>query len=277
MSAKKINAAYVIAFVLLIIFIVLLVFFTNSGAVQLSLPLYFFLLVICDLGATFFLASVLKSSAEYSGNVLKGNLKITGPAVIFLVILLIGYKYKPIEKEDPFDLTFIVSYFEKGIPEKQKGSIRIELDNNPRELPVDEENKVVFTNIDHRYLGKMIPVSSNIPGFTISTGKDTLIKIPDNILPVIRLSLNKLIDSTLFSGYVFKKNQKGPPLPVKNATLNFMEFGKIVNSDDEGFFKIYLPSKTGDNSNLVIMNNGKWLFSDRVVLSDNMQILVDDN
>jgi hypothetical protein len=66
-------------------------------------------------------------------------------------------------------------------------------------------------------------------------------------------------------------------LPVKNATLNFMQFGKIVNSDDEGFFKIYLPSKTGDNSNLVIMSNGKWLFSDRVVLSDNMQILVDGN
>jgi hypothetical protein len=259
----------------LIIFIFLLVFVTNRGTIQLSMPLYFFLLVICDLGATFFLSAALKSSAEYSGNVLKGNLKITGAAVIFLVILLIGYKYKPVVKDDPFDLTFIVSYFENGIPVKQPGSIRIELDNNPRELPIDAENKVVFTNIDSRYLGKMIPVSSNIPGFRISGQKDTMIEIPDKPLPVIRLSLDKVIDSTLFSGYVFKKNQKGPPLPVENATLNFMDFGKIVNSDDDGFFKIYLPSKIGNNSNLVVLKNGKWLFSDRIILSDNMQILVD--
>lgn len=275
MSAKKINPAYVIAFILLIIFIFLLVFVTYRGTIQLSMPLYFFLLVICDLGATFFLASALKSSAEYSGNVLKGNLKITGPAVIFLVILLIGYKYKPVVKDDPFDLTFIVSYSVIGTPEKQPGTIRIELDNNPRELPIDAENKVVFTNIDSRYLGKTIPVSSNIPGFRISAQKDTMIEIPDKPLPVIRLSLDKVIDSTLFSGYVFKKNQKGPPLPVENATLNFMDFGKMVNSDVDGFFKIYLPSKVGNNSNLVVLKDGKWLFSDRVILSDNIQILVD--
>ena len=275
MRAKKINASYLTAFILLIIFIFLLVFVTNRGTIQLSMPLYFFLLVICDLGATFFLSAALKSSAEYSGNVLKGNLKITGAAVIFLVILLIGYKYKPVVKDEPFDLTFIVSNFENGTPEKQQGSIRIELDNNPRELPIDAENKVVFTNIDSRYLGKMIPVSSNIPGFRISGQKDTMIEIPDKPLPVIRLTLDKVIDSTLFSGYVFKKNQKGSPLPVENATLNFMDFGKMVISDNDGFFKIYLPSKIGNNSNLVVLKNGKWLFSDRITLSDNMQILVD--
>jgi hypothetical protein len=275
MAEKKINASYLTAFILLIIFIFLLVFVTNRGTIQLSMPLYFFLLVICDLGATFFLSAALKSTAEYSGNVLKGNLKITGAAVIFLVILLIGYKYKPVVKDDPFDLTFIVSYSENSIPQKQSGSIRIELDNNPRELPVDAENKVVFTNIDSRYLGKMIPVSSNIPGFRISTKNDTMIEIPDKPLPVIRLSLDKVIDSTLFSGYVFKKNQKGPPLPVQNASLNFMDFGKMVNSDDDGFFKIYLPSKIGNNSSLVVLKDGKWLFSDRIILSDNMQILID--
>lgn len=275
MRAKKINASYLTAFILLIIFIFLLVFVTNRGTIQLSMPLYFFLLVICDLGATFFLSAALKSSAEYSGNVLKGNLKITGAAVIFLVILLIGYKYKPVVKDEPFDLTFIVSNFENGTTEKQQGSIRIELDNNPRELPIDAENKVVFTNIDSRYLGKMIPVSSNIPGFRISGQKDTMIEIPDKPLPVIRLTLDKVIDSTLFSGYVFKKNQKGSPLPVENATLNFMDFGKLVISDNDGFFKIYLPSKIGNNSNLVVLKNGKWLFSDRITLSDNMQILVD--
>jgi hypothetical protein len=275
MAAKKINASYFTAFILLIIFIFLLVFVTNRGTIQLSISLYFFLLVICDLGATFFLSAALKSSAEYSGNVLKGNLKITGAAVIFLVILLIGYKYKPVVKDDPFDLTFIVSYSENGTPEKQPGSIRIELDNNPRELPIDAENKVVFTNIDSRYLGKMIPVSSNISGFRISAQKDTMIEIPDKPLPVIRLSLDKVIDSTLFSGYVFKKNQKGPPLPIQNASLNFMDFGKIVNSDNDGFFKIYLPSKIGNNSNLVVLKDGKWLFSDRIILSDNIQILVD--
>jgi hypothetical protein len=269
---KKINWIFITLAFLLLFLLFFFIVVSYQGKIRLSMPVYFFLLIVCDLAVTGFLTNALKSSAEYSGNVYKGNLKISGAALIFIIILIIGYKYKPNQQEQPFDLTFIITSAEKQ--QNYKGTVRIELGNSPRKQPIDEEDKAIFPNIDARYLGESIPVSVQIEGYKSKI--DTFITIPDEPLPAIRLSVSKSIDSTLFSGYVFKSNPGKKFVPISNAVLNFPDFDKKVMTDSTGYFKLYLPLKTGSSSTITIFKNNNWIFSDRVTLSNNMQILTNE-
>jgi hypothetical protein len=276
MADKKNSWVYITLLLISVFGVFLLIFISYQDQVHLSLPVYFFLLILCDLAATAFLTGAMKSTAEWSGNVLKGNLKLTGPAVVFILILLIGYRYRPIPKDDPFDFTIILldpSGSHMGFP---GDSIQITLANDIRNAPVNNDGKAVFYNVDARYLGKPIPLSAKIEGFKISRLADTLITIPNSYLPVVRLTLTPTEDSSLFSGLLLRRNPDNRPIPIPLAILNFTEYSRTVISDSLGRFIIYLKAKNGEGADINVFKQQKLIFSGKIPLSKNMQILADE-
>lgn len=242
-----------------------------SADINISSTTYFFLLIVADLCVTGFLTGALQSSADYEGNVYHGKLKLSGAVVVFLVILGAGYKFRPLPKNEPFDLT-IYAYGEKGRSQPLKnGIIRVQVGNETKSSAIDTNGRAVINNINPDYLGKKITLMSSVPDYHINAG-DTQIVVPQKSLPVIYLPLVPDNDSLLVKGNVFTKNKK----IVKNLVLDFADFSKKTITDSDGNFSLYLPLKAGDKTSLLIKNNDRIIFNHDIIIDDFLNIQVDD-
>src|SRR5215217_3668937 len=65
---------------------------------------YFFLLIPLALASAAFLFGALRSSAKYTGKNYGGTLELGGPVVVLLLIVGLGYKFRPQEKSFGFTL-----------------------------------------------------------------------------------------------------------------------------------------------------------------------------
>ncbi|GAA0547378.1 hypothetical protein [Chitinophaga japonensis] len=271
MDRKRIPWLYItlLGFMLLLLFI--LIFARQPAISKLSPSAYFFLLVICDLAATAFLTGAMKSAASYIGKVMHGTLKLAGPPVVFFLILLIGYRYRPVKEGHPFDLTIFVSHATAD-PARIAGVLRVHVKNDIKSAVLDKDGRAIFTNINPEYLGRPIAVTAEIEGYRISRSNDTTVTIPDESLPVVRLKLYPMADSVLYTGFILRHNRE----PVADAVVNFIEHVRNARTDENGMFKVYLPAKPGDRTDIMVFEAGILQYSDRIYLGKNIKISLDD-
>ncbi len=85
-----------------------------GSRINLTSPVYFFLIIMLELFATAFLAGAMRSVAKYNANFNNRSLMVAGPAVIFFIILYIGFKYKPVEKNGLISLSVLVTGIDKN-------------------------------------------------------------------------------------------------------------------------------------------------------------------
>jgi len=273
---KKNKWLYVSLAAMILLLLFWFIFSVSQSRITLSLPLYFFLLIIADLSATAFLTGAMRSTAQYEGNVFKGKLSLTGPAVVFFIILILGYRYRPVSMASPFDLTIFVQKPDKiNDTHFDNAELIIYDGNEPKHAAIDNDGRALFVNVNPSYLGNPIQVSSKIEGYSISTKNDTSVLIPKNPSPVIRLSLIVVNDSILVSGNVYRKH-KNTLWPVPNANLFFVEYNKKTKTEDNGNFAIYLPAKLGDMTSLDIYKNDTLKFSSKVYLSKVLKLTYDE-
>lgn len=232
---------------------------------------YFFLLVIAALSATAFLSGALKSTSQYEGNVYKGKLKLGGPIVVFVLILLIGYKFRPVSREAPFDLT-IYAYGAGGKSDPVKeGIIRLQEGNETKSGLLDSNGRVVLNNINPSYLGQNVLITSSVENYHIASG-DTEIQVPRKNNPVIFLPMIPNRDSLLVSGTVTKKNHA----LLTKAVLQFTEFSVSTTTDSLGGFSVYLPTKKGRNTGLIIRSGDAIVYNSNIILGGFLNISVDE-
>ena len=264
---------YITLALFVLFIIVLFIVISYQQRIRLSMPVYFFLLTIAALAATAFLTGALKSSAEYSGTLAKGNLRITGSIVVFLLIIFTGYRFRPLPEAAAFDLTMLLRNPISRPDRPLNGTVQIILDNDIRSEAIDARGKAVFANLNPGYAGKLVPVSADIEGFRISNAKDTMVTIPEGPLPVIRLTLFEVADSALFSGYLLRTNPGKPSGIIAGARLLFNDFDKIAETDSAGRFRIYLNAKTGEPTHVDAFLGNRMIFSGKASLSRTMQII----
>ncbi|MFI5152530.1 MAG: hypothetical protein ACHQET_04305 [Chitinophagales bacterium] len=274
-TASKNNWLYPVLLILAMGLISVLIIFSYQNKLNLPLPLYFLILLICDLAATALLTRWMNSSAEWSGQVMKGNLKITGSIVVFLLILGAGYRFRPTQ-EDPFSLTIMLFDPNNAKTMFQHDTIQIAFENLLREEPVSNQGEAVFLNVDSRYHGRQVHLLARMDGFRISSSSDTLIIIPHSTSAVIRIPVYPTNDSALFGGLVFKRKQNRSPIPIAGAVLHFTDFNRNAQTDSLGQFSIWLKAKAGEVSPVAISRNQKWIFTGKVALTKNIQILTDE-
>jgi len=252
------------------------IFSVSKSRIALSMPLYFFLLIIADLGATAFLSGAMRSTATYEGNIFKGKLNLTGPAVVFFIILILGYKYRPVNEVAPFDLTiYVVKPDKVNDTNFENAELTIYDGNEPKHAAIDRDGRALFVNVNPVYLGSQIEISCKIEGYKISEKKDTSILIPKTPSPVVKLSLIAVNDSVLITGNVYQK-KKNTLWPVINAVLFFVEYNKKVQSGDNGSFSVYLPAKLGDQTSLDIYKNDTLKFSSKTYLAKVLKLTIDE-
>jgi hypothetical protein len=99
-----ISGAVFIVFILLALFLG----FFGDALSHLKTSTYFFLLIPLALMAAAFLFGAMRSHAKYSGKIYGGTLELGGPVVLLFLVIYAGYKFRPVEKDNPFSITLNV-------------------------------------------------------------------------------------------------------------------------------------------------------------------------
>lgn len=214
---------------------------------EITTPVYFFLLVVAALSATGFLTGALRSQAKYSGKVYNGKLYLSGPALVFIVIVFIGYKFRPVEKQGPLTLT-VNLYGPAGRGETiTTGSVKVMFNGDARVENITSEGQVIFGQIDPSFRNKEIRIIPQVEKYFLRSG-DTTVVLPDNEFAVVDVQLQKKEEKTIVRGLITSENG----VPVNNAMVNFLFFGKSVTTNEQGSFEIELPLPEGAETEVAI-------------------------
>ncbi len=230
------------------------IFFTDKLN-NISLPLYYFLLVIAGFIAAAFLSGALKSKARYSGKVMGGNLDLAGPVVIFALIIYMGYLFRPVASFTSFKITVFGDETKSNLI--NTGTIKILL-NKP-----DSQNiyngLAQFTDVPSEFINKEVTVIPFVDGYYSDA---VPLKIENTGVPS-EIHLRKKPDSVSISGLVVNKKGNGVP----NAIIIFENGFARDTSDAYGNFHISLPFKEGHESDVRVYVNNAIVYNNQQTLS----------
>ncbi len=118
------------------------------------------LLLGCAVGAGAF--QLTRSYATYKGKVLGGELRIGGPAVLALVVLVLGFKLAP-PVSLPFDFSVLVQDASQPpnppLALEAGAKLRLDLGADRREEAIGPKGEVRFVAIPTTQMGRSVPVS----------------------------------------------------------------------------------------------------------------------
>jgi hypothetical protein len=245
-SLKWVYISGVASLLFLVLAIGMIFFSSRLVEMGITKSIYYIVLIPVGLTSAAFLFGALRSTAKYSGKTSFGSIELTGPAVIFCLVVIGGFYFAAPESE--FLLT--VRTVNSNDPQEilSDGSIIVDLGDQRFNKMLNENGEVMFAGIPSRFLGKSVNIISQIKGYKIKGSSS--IKIPEE--RVIYLELEERSDSTLLRGRVV--NEIGNPV---DSVLIDIESGLAsVISDESGLFTILVPASKGETLLLTALKNG---------------------
>jgi len=230
----------------LLLAILMIVFAPDITGAGITKSIYYIVLIPVGLASAAFLFGALRSSAKYSGKTSYGSIELTGPVVIFCLVVIGGFYFATPDSE--FSLTIRTSIVNE--PEKilSYGSLILDIGEQRLDKQINENGEVTFAGVPSRYLGKSINIIPQIKGYKIKGS--SLISIPDN--HIIYLELEERRDSTLLRGRVI--NETGNP--VDSVSIDIESGLASTVTDENGLFSIIVPAAKGETVLLTALKNG---------------------
>jgi hypothetical protein len=262
-KTSPINWLYIslAGFILFLLFFYFLVL--DSKQVNISMPLYFILVILIALVATAFLAGAMKSTARFKSTAQNRSLYLSGPAVIFFIILYIGYKYRPTLSQEPLSLSVLVS---TGANELLKeGSVSVRVAQFSSTKKIDHEGTALFTGINPNYKGHKVEIGLDVPGYYLAGGKTFTLSESENYTN-LTISLNKTKDITRLHGRVISLPER---TGIAGATIYFQGADTVIKTDETGSFTAKLPLKSGSEIRIIATKGNKEIYNSLRTISDN--------
>ena len=236
----------------------------NNKQINISLPVYFILLTFIALIATAFLAGAMKSVATYNLKTQNRSLYLSGPAVIFFIILYIGYKYRPIASEGALTLTLIFTEKSKTVKVINSGVVNIKTGLYFSTKRITDDGTVFFTGINSDYKGKAVDISVDVPGYSLNADSVYRLSETDNDTQYT-IHLTKEQDLVNVKGRVIK-------LPMReglaNVSVQFEKLNNPVTTDSSGNFSAIIPVKSGTEIRVIAINHKKEIYNSLVNVYD---------
>lgn len=230
--------------------------FVNASA-------YFFLLIPLALVCAAFLFGALHSHAKYTGKAYNGNLELGGPVVVLAIIILLGFKFRPQERE----FSYTINVFESKDTTEVIREGYVELFFGTGHIVKNiSDGQSVFSELPSSYKGKGVVLITKVKGYI--TKRQRVIMPFENIAQDI--FLDKIKDSVLVHGLI--KNAKGKP--VRDAALIFADGLLKTTSDSYGNFSATMPLKDGDEVPLRVYINEKLQYDNLVILSNHVSLKI---
>ncbi|MCX6580056.1 MAG: carboxypeptidase-like regulatory domain-containing protein [Candidatus Aminicenantes bacterium] len=203
---------------------------------------FYILLIPLGLSAAAFLFGAMKGFAAFTGKVFSGKLEITGPGVVFFLVIILGFNLIP--ENRPFDFTIYLKDGEgKTVLKKDQAYVRLLLDNNPVTGQTDENGAVDFKGIPPKFMGSTVPVELEAKRWTFVNEKmsTTCVLQGNHAILVVQkdASISKL------SGLV--TDEEGRFIAGAKVVVKGIE----ANTDAKGWFLLKIPLEKQEEKQLV--------------------------
>ena len=248
----------------LVLAILMIMFAPNITGMGITKSIFYIVLIPVGLTSAAFLFGALRSSAKYSGKTSYGSIELTGPVVIFCLVVIGGFYFASPESE--FLLTIRTNVVDEPDKILSYGSLILDIGDQRIDKKLGENGEVSFAGVPSRYLGKPVNIIPQIKGYKIKGS--SLISIPDN--RIIYLALEERRDSTLLRGRVI--NETGNPV---DSVLIDIESGLAsAVTDANGLFTIVVPASKGETVLITALKNGITAYRDIITVPEKGSIEV---
>ena len=242
----------------------MIMFAPNITGMGITKSIFYIVLIPVGLTSAAFLFGALRSSAKYSGKTSYGSIELTGPVVIFCLVVIGGFYFASPESE--FLLTIRTNVVDEPDKILSYGSLILDIGDQRIDKKLGENGEVSFAGVPSRYLGKPVNIIPQIKGYKIKGS--SLISIPDN--RIIYLALEERRDSTLLRGRVI--NETGNPV---DSVLIDIESGLAsAVTDANGLFTIVVPASKGETVLITALKNGITAYRDIITVPEKGSIEV---
>jgi hypothetical protein len=233
-------------------------------SVQLSTPVYFILIVLVALFATAFLAGAMRSSARYTMTGNNKTLMMSGPAVIFFVILYIGYKYRPETAERPLSLSILVTGPGRFNDLIREGEVGIRIGELNYVKKISEEGIAYFPGIDADYKGRPLELFPRVAGYVLDAAGSYHLSTEDEQTNLV-LTLKKATSRISIHGKVL---QAGAQKGIGGAQVRFEGVDTSFVTDRSGNFYAVLPLESGTEVRVLVDKDDRVLYNSLRVVTD---------
>lgn len=216
-----------VAFLAALLILTLLLWQAES-LVRLGLEgkLYYLILVPLGLAVAAFLFGILRSYAVYNGKALGRTLKLGGPVVAFVLVLILGFWLVP--NPASFNVTVFVHQADTLKQPFLHGKVLLRLGGDPRTAAISEKGEAYFIGIPATFRDQRVAVQLlDTTGYEAAQSE---IKLSGD-----GVQLAVLATPVVFRGYV--KTLNGHPIPGALVSLA----GHRVQADVGGYFALPVP------------------------------------
>lgn len=235
------------AFLFFLLLAVLMFLFAPSiSGMGITKSFYYIILVPVGLASAAFLFGALHSGAKYLGQNSFGSIELTGPVVIFCLVIIGGIYFAPPET----NFSLIIRTSVSNEPEKiiNYGSVIVDMGQQRIEKQINENGEVSFSGLSSVNLGKSVNIIPQIKGYKIKGSSS--FSIPES--RVINLELEEKNDSTVLRGRVV--NEEGNPIDSVFIDIESGLASSVTN--EKGIFSLIVPAAKGESLHLTALKNG---------------------
>lgn len=223
---------------------------------------YYIVLLIAALASAAMVFLIIKgTTAKFTSDTKYGKLELSGPVVVFFMVLIGGY-YLPGRFSDEFDLSVFVNDANGG--SIKNAMIAFTIDNRKETKQTDLNGQFVIAKIPSKYRSSKIRFEPDATGF-LKTVIDDSIPESGNSLYII---LNKSVDSVAISGTVLQKNNT----PAKNVFINFNNGLASATTDSLGNYKTTLLKSGGSEVTVMIYRNDSIIYNDKTIITSDTPV-----
>jgi hypothetical protein len=263
-SQKKWITVSGIAFLISFLASILLVLFGNRlSDFGITNKIYYLILIPLGFSSAAFLSGAMKSYASYSseGSSLPGKLRLAGPIVVFLLVVIGGF-YIPglMEVSQTFDLKVRILSDDQETSKFDEGSLRMYLDDKTYAGNI-REGEVVFSTIPNEFQNRNVRFELLVEGFQLADLAGMRISKARQVLD-LKVVKMEAYRTTQVRGSV--TDELGNP--IQNALLNFSSGLATGPTNELGDFNIHVPIAPGSKIPLRILYEGKIVFNENVTL-----------
>lgn len=192
--------------------------------------LWYLVLLAMGLAVAAFSHLGLKSYGTYTGKVFGGTVTLGGPAVVMLIVVILGFQFAP--PPSRFDLTVFVQGEggRQNMVLRNRGALLLDLGTDRRRETIGDKGEVRFVGIPNDQRGRTVPVSLEAEGYELVDPKAEVKLSTETAYLAVRPA------SLQLSGRV--QDEKGRAVP--GAKLRLSTY--TTQSMEDGWFSFKVPS-----------------------------------
>ncbi len=254
-------AAFALVSLLIGVGLMVLLLWKAETLVALGLTGNFYYIALLPLAASvsLLLFNVQRSYASYRGKQFGGLLEVSGPPVVFLLVLILGFYFTR-----PPPSNFFLTVYVHGDSGPQdlilrgNGYVVLDIGGNRRKASIGKDGDAFFSEIPASFMRKEVPIGLDADGYEpVDPNEKIRLNGGSAYLQVRRRSAR-------LTGHV-KNEVDGPLANVKVSVAGF-----ATTTDVNGFFALEIPGET-TQTDLILQAAapGYEIWSDPVVPDSN--------